>query len=137
LNSIDKNSIFTGSQDIIEFLINDLVTLLYLPEDKIVTQGQNATNLYFIAKGECQVWVKDQDKNNQLVTSLYQGDYFGEVGLLNHSLRTATVKSANYCTMASMNKNIFYDLCSTFPDIYAKMADRCKSYDDPWKQFKV
>ena len=36
-----------------------------------------------------------------------------------------------------MNKNIFYDLCSTFPDIHTKMSDRCKSYDDPWKQFKI
>ena len=39
--------------------------------------------------------------------------------------------------MASVTKHMFYDLCSTFPDIYAKMHERCKSYDDPWKEFKV
>jgi len=34
--ALEKNPIFKGREEIIEFLINDLVTLLYLPEDNII-----------------------------------------------------------------------------------------------------
>ncbi len=36
-NSIEKNLIFTGNQELIDFLINDVKTCLNLPEDQIVT----------------------------------------------------------------------------------------------------
>ena len=39
LNAIESNPIFQGNQDIIDFLINDLLAWLYLPEDVIMCQG--------------------------------------------------------------------------------------------------
>jgi len=36
MNAISKNSILHGSQEVIDFLINDVNTLLYLPEDRII-----------------------------------------------------------------------------------------------------
>jgi hypothetical protein len=33
LNAIAKNDIFRGSKDIIEFVVHNIITLLYLPED--------------------------------------------------------------------------------------------------------
>ena len=138
LNSIESNPIFHGNRDIIDFLINDLSTLLYLPEDTIICQGQNGANFFFIAKGDCEVWVKDHLKNNQFVKQLIQGEYFGEIALLNSCQRTATVKSTNYCTMASVDKIIFYDLCNSFSDIFIKMKQKAVStYHDPWKRFKI
>lgn len=70
LNSIESNPIFHGNKDIIDFLINDISTLLYLPEDVIICQGQNGTNFFFIAKGDCEVWVKDHLKNSKYVKQL-------------------------------------------------------------------
>ena len=63
-NAIESNPIFMGNTEIVDFLINDVQTLLYLPEDAIITQGQFGTNFLFIAKGDCEVWVKDHLKNN-------------------------------------------------------------------------
>ena len=45
-----------------EFVVNDIETLLYFPEDDIITQGTNGTSIYFIAKGDCEVFVKDHRK---------------------------------------------------------------------------
>jgi len=50
---------------------------------------------------------------------------------------TATVRSTNYCTIASLNKKVFIDLCNSFPEIFVKMKEKCLEYNDPWKQFKV
>ena len=48
-----------GSQSLIDFLLNEVTTLLYQPEDWVVYQGQKGDRLYLIAKGDCTVWVKD------------------------------------------------------------------------------
>ena len=37
LDGISKNSILNGVRDMVDFLINDVNTLLYLPEDVIVS----------------------------------------------------------------------------------------------------
>lgn len=37
--AIMTNKIFMESKDLIDFLINDIMTLLYLPEDTIFQQG--------------------------------------------------------------------------------------------------
>ena len=65
LSAIHSNEIFSDNQSIIEFVIADIKTLLYLPEDDIVIQGANGTNLFFIARGECEVWVKDHERNKK------------------------------------------------------------------------
>ena len=66
-----------------------------------------------------------------------QGDYFGEIALLTHTTRTATVKSSNYCTMASLSKEVFYDLCNRFTDIFLKLKLKGIQYNDQWKRFKL
>ena len=39
LNAISSNPILKGSQELIDFLLNEVTTLLYFPEDKILFQG--------------------------------------------------------------------------------------------------
>lgn len=69
--------------------------------------------------------------------SLEQGEYFGELALLNSIQRTATVKSSNYCTLASLSRETFLDMCGSFSDIFIKMKQMAVHYNDPWKQFKL
>jgi len=76
-------------------------------------------------------------KNNRYIRQLGQGDYFGEVSILTDCTRTATVKSSNYSTMVCIHKRVFYDLCSSFPDILIKMKRKALEYNDPWKEFKL
>ena len=77
--------------------------------------------------------MKDHLKVDKYVRRLNQGEYFGELALLSQCQRTATVKSSNYCTLASVEKNVFYDLCDSFSDIFIKMKQKAVEYQDPWK----
>ena len=54
-------------------------------------------------------------------------------------VRTATVRSTNYCTMATLDRQSFFELCTNFPEIFAKMKETGLKYDDNdvWKSFKV
>lgn len=76
-------------------------------------------------------------KENKYVKQLVQGEYFGEVALLTNTQRTATVKSSNYCTMASLDKTAFFDMCNSFSDIFIKLKQCAVYYQDPWKLFKL
>mmetsp|Transcript_36494 Transcript_36494/g.56032 ORF Transcript_36494/g.56032 Transcript_36494/m.56032 type:complete len:86 (-) Transcript_36494:1448-1705(-) len=66
MGAVQLNPIFKTSADKLDFLIKDVTTQLFMPEDTIIFQGEESHNLYLIAKGECKVWVN----------SYYQGQVF-------------------------------------------------------------
>ena len=41
-----------------------------------------------------------------MITVLEEGSYFGEIALITKLRRTATVKTTDYCTMATMSRDI-------------------------------
>ena len=88
-----------------EIVIN-LKWKIFLPNQKIVAEGDVGTCMYFIAKGFCQVKV-----NGLYVRNLKEGDFFGEIAmLLQSSRRTATVKSAFYCETYTLDKIVLDQL---------------------------
>ena len=114
--------------------------MLSLPEENIISQGtqQEVNHVYFIAQGTCDVIVlnhmKQKDPKPQ---PLQQGNFFGEVSLLFPCLRTATVKSQNYCTLAYLRKDNFIELWAYSPDTFHEIEEHALRYDDKWIQFKI
>mmetsp|Transcript_29533 Transcript_29533/g.44946 ORF Transcript_29533/g.44946 Transcript_29533/m.44946 type:complete len:100 (-) Transcript_29533:2161-2460(-) len=76
-------------------------------------------------------------RKEEFVKQIFQGEFFGEISVIRKALRTATVKSSNYCTMACLNKTIFFDLCGIFPEIMIKMKLKSLEYKDTMKRFKL
>ena len=105
-----NNETLNENPEVIDFIVRKLVTVLYMPEDEIVRQGEAGINLFVLAKGDCDVWVKDLDRKDCLVRILRPGNIFGEVALITKSKRTATVKSRTYCTAAALSSDKFTEL---------------------------
>ena len=59
--------------------------------------------MYFLAHGQCDVFVKDQFRIERYVTKIKPGDHFGEIALVFKTFRTATVRACNYSTLAELN----------------------------------
>ena len=53
--------------------------------NKIIRQGNSGDSLYFIARGECDVYVYDENMYKKYTATLVNGSYFGEVALLKSS----------------------------------------------------
>lgn len=81
-------------------LADALKTEIYHKGDKIVTEGEQGENFYFIELGSCSV--HSQEKG-QLAT-LKTGDYFGEIALLNDLPRQATVEAFDTVIVATLGK---------------------------------
>jgi CRP-like cAMP-binding protein len=67
--------------------------------------------LYFLAKGDCEVYVLNEKKAEVFVKQLRPGSLFGEVALVTNGKRSASVKSRNYCTVAGLSEDKFKEFC--------------------------
>ena len=112
--------------------------MLFLPEDIIIQQGaefeyNNENFLYFLWRGDWEVYVEDQNNIPQHVKDLKVGDYFGEISFLKKCPRTATVKSKNYTTLTAMPASEYKTFQFKFPDIVEKMNEKIYKYKDNLK----
>lgn len=70
--------------------------------------------MYFIRTGQFEVIIKSSfssgdkgDESTEFKKRLYDGDHFGEIGIIYGSKRTATVKSTNYGSLALLKSTGF------------------------------
>jgi cAMP-dependent protein kinase regulator len=105
-------------------LADALSTEIYHKGDKIVTEGEQGENFYFIESGSCQVY----NETNGPLKTLKKGDYFGEIALLNDLPRQATVEALDYVIVATLGKSGFQRLLGPAVEVLKKQ-DPTKSQD--------
>jgi len=74
--------------------------------------------MYFIAKGEFQVYVQAQAQSMpQKVRTLQNGDHFGEVSLIYGCKRTATVTSIKYGTLGFIPRTAYKEAIFKYQEV--------------------
>ena len=132
---LKENEIFKDNDDLIDYLTRKLQTKIYQPEEGIVGQGEEGDKIYFIAKGGCNVHIRNRHNSKVKVNTLEPGDLFGEVAIINSCKRTASVTANNYSTISNLDKETFFYVFSKFPDAYNALKKGRKRYQDEWKIF--
>lgn len=61
--------------------------------DVIIKQGDIADRFYILSHGQVEVIHENKDGTEEKLATLDPGQYFGEVGIMNHSKRIATVRA--------------------------------------------
>jgi hypothetical protein len=69
------------------------IVCTYAPGEVIVQEGAPADEFYIINKGRVEVLKMDASGVEQYITTLSDGAYFGEIGLLQGGRRIATVRA--------------------------------------------
>lgn len=97
----------------------------------VVRAGEQADKFFMIAHGSAAV-VKGNESNHEGLIRNYLevGDYFGEVGLLTDSLRTASVVATHALTVFSLSKKDFELFLSTREGrlVSQYLQERIKTY---------
>ena len=135
--TLNDADIFKGRNLLIEALTKALVIRTCKPEEVIMEQEDEPDNLYFIAKGGWNVFVRNKANLRTKANVLKAGDLFGEVAIINNSKRTATVKSNNYSTLAFLHISMFTVIFEKHPEALKNLKERRKLYQDDWKKFLV
>jgi ATP-binding cassette subfamily B protein len=79
--------------EVIEETSDLLLFMERLPGQDIVREGSLGDELFIIGRGEVEIVVHDEDGDEQIVATLGEGDYFGEISFLRRTPRTATVRA--------------------------------------------
>uniref|UniRef100_A0A7S3JFE7 Cyclic nucleotide-binding domain-containing protein n=1 Tax=Euplotes harpa TaxID=151035 RepID=A0A7S3JFE7_9SPIT len=61
-DTILEHSVFKDQRDAVDSFLNSLSIKLFMPEDQIIKQGSSSSCMYFLARGECDVYVTDCHK---------------------------------------------------------------------------
>ncbi|MGA8143230.1 MAG: cyclic nucleotide-binding domain-containing protein [Candidatus Acidiferrales bacterium] len=84
------------------------------PGQVIFRQGEEGDCAYFIHSGEVEV-VREDEGSEQIVATLSNGQYFGEMSLISDAPRNATVRSVTAVRMAILGKQNFLTMLSLMP----------------------
>ena len=137
----------------IAFIVNNLKTLLFLPDDEILRQGDFGNRVYFIGSGLVDIFLVqeklkqrkthdesilegDFDKKEKRLTRLKEGKYFGEVALITKLKRTASAKAMDYTTLAYIDRENFAEIEIEFPQVYLNFKRQIKEYKDHDFEFR-
>ena len=97
-----------------------------LPEDIIINQGSQTSQLYFLSKGNCNVTCTDFAGTKTDIRILHPGAIFGEISYLLKCLRTTTVKSHDYTSLLYLPRAEGYQ----FMHLSALLKDQFMKYKD-------
>eukprot|EP00746_Dinoflagellata_sp_MGD_P152324 gnl/MRDRNA2_/MRDRNA2_83579_c0_seq3.p1 gnl/MRDRNA2_/MRDRNA2_83579_c0~~gnl/MRDRNA2_/MRDRNA2_83579_c0_seq3.p1 ORF type:complete len:991 (-),score=217.20 gnl/MRDRNA2_/MRDRNA2_83579_c0_seq3:83-3055(-) len=82
----------------------------------IVEEGDVAENFYLVQSGTINVLKIKENGRNQQIRTLTKWDYFGERGLLQSELRTATCKAKGDCVCLELSAEVFNGILGSFRD---------------------
>jgi hypothetical protein len=92
---------------------NRLQTLRFAPGEAVVRQGEPADRFYIITRGQVSVTRSEPGDPPTIGTELATlgpGEYFGEIGLLTHAPRNATVRAKSGLEVLALDSETFNTL---------------------------
>jgi len=114
------------SSDFLEFLKARVELVDFAPGEIICKQDEDADAFYLIRLGNVKVSQR-YPGGEMVLTYLSRGQYFGEIGLLGHSKRTATCSALDKVEAVKIRKEDFDAMVRQFPAIgtqLQKVADQ-------------
>ena len=90
----------------------------YVAGESVFIQGEPGLGMYIIARGV--VSIRNEDTERELV-ELSMGDFFGEIGLLNEVIRSATARAKTDCVLLSLFQPDLLGLLDRSPRLGVKV----------------
>src|SRR5882724_2083015 len=95
--------------------------------DLIIREGDDAGPLYILQKGRARAFAGGDGQVRNL--AFYrEGDFFGELSILNGSRRAASVEAFSDCQLLSLEPNSVQDLRHRFPEFDKLLSERLALY---------
>lgn len=73
----------------------------------LVSAGDKTDHIYFILSGTLKVMISDEEGREVIFSTLGEGDFFGEMSVLDDSPRSATVTALTPCNLVMISKAEF------------------------------
>jgi CRP/FNR family cyclic AMP-dependent transcriptional regulator len=87
----------------------------------IINEGDDTSSFYIILKGRVKVYLTDDNGKEVVLNIQGQGEYLGEVALLDESPRSASVLTMEDSQFAVLNRQSFIECISESPQLSLKV----------------
>jgi len=108
-----------ASETFIREIANEMRPLVVTPGEYVFHSGDPAVNMYFISRGNLEVL----DSGGQVIGSLSDGDFFGEMALLEKRRRMGSIRALGYCDLYELSFDAFNRIVDVHPDFKFYMQD--------------
>ena len=111
-----------ASSDLIEDLMMELKPRVFVPNERIFKAGDAGDALYFIQSGSVEVISRE----GELITTLGEGAFFGEMALITNDTRSATTKASSFCDVFELHRSSFDRVTAAYPEFRHHIEDVMK-----------
>ena len=106
---------------------------LFSPGTVICHEGEPGDAVYFVVEGQVDILKRLDDENERFLHSLRSGEIFGEMAIVQESVRTATVRTAEPTAVLEIAKDPFLAVLGRSPSlgirILVRMTNRLRDTD--------
>lgn len=115
---------------------NRVSRAFYRAGDTICRVGDPGHEFFIIEKGEVEILHQCENQTEtRVVAHLHEGDYFGEIALMDNTVRQATVRARTHVQVLVVGKKVFEDLSESLKPLKKLLSEslvqRKKSLKSP------
>jgi CRP-like cAMP-binding protein len=135
LDSLRQVPLFSGvGEDDLENIAALLIERRYPKNSIIVEEGLTGDYMYIIRAGRVKVTKASDDGREKIMDFLEAGAFFGEMALLDHAPRSASVRTLAPSVLAAISRRDFLDLLRGSPglglSLIQELTRRLRDTDD-------
>ncbi len=101
---------------------------------RLFRQGEKGDAMYLIESGRVRISIRDDDSQEVTLAELAQGDFFGEMSIIDGRQRSADAQVIEDARLAILSRDAFLSFVRTNPDVALEMlsalTDRLRRTDD-------
>ncbi len=120
--SLEKIALFAGlSEADIDAVSSLAVTRNYPKNTLVMCEGDESDSLYIVLLGKVKVFLSDEEGKEITLNIQGEGEYFGELAMLDEAPRSASVMTTEVTKLAVISKKSFDECMKNNPDIAMKV----------------
>jgi CRP/FNR family cyclic AMP-dependent transcriptional regulator len=113
----------------------------YTKNTVLVTEGDESTHMYIIHKGTASAYLNNEDGRQVNLNYMHEGDYFGELSLLDGQPRSASVITITDCEILLVSRASVLELMAAHPkftmQLVAQLTRRVRDLTDSVKDLAL
>jgi CRP/FNR family transcriptional regulator, cyclic AMP receptor protein len=135
LEALRSVPLFASLDDVAARDLRNLLSEETVPQNtRLFRQGETGDAMYLIESGRVQISIRDHEEQEVILAELAQGDFFGEMSIIDGRQRSADAKVIEDSRLAVLSRDAFLLFVRTKPDVALEMlsalTDRLRRTDE-------
>ena len=130
---LSETPLFSGlDEDEFKIISGFLLPVPVKKGDSIFKEGDSGEAMFVFLSGAMGAYCKQSDETQRLLFNVKLGDFFGEMSIIAHEPRSATISAGEDSILVMLRETDFYNIISEHPVIGFKILRAISSVQTRW-----